>query len=191
MSEQNLLVRNMVCHRCQLAVEGVLEKAAIPFTTVAVGEIHLTEKISDGQYSLLSSGLAKIGLELIDNKMRGIVEKIKQLLIKKARNEVSDAEKRSNLSSYLTGNLFHEYTYLSSLFSSMEGRTIENYFIRQRIEKVKELLVYNEMTLLTISVELEYSSVAHLSSQFKQITGLTPSHFRRTGSAKRNMLDQV
>jgi len=95
------------------------------------------------------------------------------------------------LSAYLSGKLFHEYTYLSSLFSSVEGRTIENYFIHQRIEKVKELLVYNEMTLLDISVELEYSSVAHLSNQFKQITGLSPSHFKKVGSMKRKLLDEI
>ena len=95
------------------------------------------------------------------------------------------------LSIYLSQNVHHEYTYLSSFFSSIEGRTIENYFIEQRIEKVKELLVYKEMSLSEISFELEYSSVAHLSNQFKKITGLTPSHFKAVGSAKRKMLDQV
>ena len=98
---------------------------------------------------------------------------------------------KTKLSIYLSQNLHHEYTYLSSFFSSVEGRTIENYFIEQRIEKVKELLVYKEMSLSEISFELEYSSVAHLSNQFKKITGLTPSHFKEVGSARRKMLDQV
>ena len=186
-----LFVKNMVCHRCLLAVQNVLEKLSIQFEKVVVGEIHLAGQLPGKQSDLLAAGLAEIGLELIDNKMTGIIERIKQLVIKKARNEVTEAENRMNLSSYLSQKMHHEYTYLSSLFSSVESRTIENYFIHQRIEKVKELLVYNEMTLQAISFEMEYSSVAHLSSQFKQVTGLTPSHFRKIGSVKRKMIDEV
>ena len=100
-------------------------------------------------------------------------------------------ERKIKLSTYLSQSLHYEYTYLSSFFSSVEGRKIENYFIEQRIEKVKELLVYNEMTLSEIHYELEYSSVAHLSNQFKKVTGLTPSHFKAVGSEKRKMLDQI
>jgi len=181
----------MVCHRCLLAVENVLITSAIPFKKVITGEIHLSQKISQKQTDLLSASLASIGLELIDNRMGGLIEKIKQLVIKKARNEVEEKENKTNLSIYLSQNLHHEYTYLSSLFSSVEGRTIENYFIEQRIEKVKELLVYKEMSFSEISFELEYSSVAHLSNQFKKITGLTPSHFKEVGSARRKMLDQI
>ncbi len=155
------------------------------------GEIHLPEKISQQQIEFLSAGLSSIGLELIDNRMSGMIEKIKQLVIKKARNEVEEKEMKTKLSVYLSQHLHHEYTYLSHFFSSVEGRTIENYFIEQRIEKVKELLVYKEMSLSQISFELEYSSVAHLSNQFKKTTGLTPSHFKEVGSAKRKMLDQV
>lgn len=186
-----LIVKNMVCHRCLLAVENILTRSAILFTKVITGEIHLSEKISQQQTDMLRASLASIGLELIDNRMSGLSEKIKQLVIKKARNEVGKKENKTKLSIYLSQNLYHEYTYLSSLFSSIEGRTIENYFIEQRIEKVKELLVYKEMTLSDISFELEYSSVAHLSNQFKKITGLTPSHFKESGSARRKMLDQV
>ena len=181
----------MVCHRCLLAVEDVLTKLAIPFTAVITGEIHLPGKITPEQTDLLSARLASIGLELMDNRMSGLVEKIKQLVIKKARNEVADKEKKTKLSVYLSQNLHHEYTYLSSFFSSIEGRTIENYFIEQRVEKVKELLVYKELSLSDISLELEYSSVAHLSNQFKKITGLTPSHFKKVGSARRKLLDHV
>ncbi len=181
----------MVCHRCLLAVENVLQKSSIGFQEVVVGEIHLQGSLSEEQYTLLDSELGRIGLKLIDNKMTGTIEKIKQYVIKKARNEVTEAESKMNLSSYLSQRLHHEYTYLSSLFSSVENRTIENYFIHQRIEKVKELLVYNEMTLQAISFEMEYSSVAHLSSQFKQITGLTPSHFRKIGTMKRKMIDKI
>jgi len=181
----------MVCHRCILAVEDVLKKLSIPFQKVMIGEVHLAEKISEKQQELLRESLAAIGLELIDNRMSGLVEKIKQLVIKKARNEVNDKEQKTKLSAYLSQHLHHEYTYLSSFFSSVEGRTIENYFIEQRIEKVKELLVYKEMNLSQIAFDMEYSSVAHLSSQFKKITGLTPSHFKQVGSIRRKLLDKV
>ena len=188
---KKLFVKNMVCLRCLLAVENILDEIYIDFQKVIAGEIHLATDISEEQNNLLHARLSAIGLELIDNKMSNIIEKVKQLVIKKARLEVSEAEKRLNLSVYLSQNLYHEYTYLSSLFSSIEGRTIENYFIQQRIEKVKELLVYNEMTLFAISFEMGYSSTAHLSHQFKQITGLTPSHFKKVGSSKRKLIDQV
>ena len=181
----------MVCRRCLLAVENILDEVSIDYQKVIAGEIHLAADISEEQNNLLDTRLSAIGLELIDNKMSNIIEKVKQLVIKKARLEVSEDENRLNLSVYLSQNLYHEYTYLSSLFSSIEGRTIENYFIQQRIEKVKELLVYNEMTLFAISVEMGYSSTAHLSHQFKQITGLTPSHFKKVGSSKRKLIDQV
>ena len=186
-----LLVKNMVCHRCLLAVEEILKQAVIPFTKVSTGEIHLPSAITGKQTELLSESLRSIGLELIDNRMSGLVEKIKQLVIKKARNEVDEKDKKTKLSVYLSQHLHHEYTYLSHFFSAVEGRTIENYFIEQRIEKVKELLVYNEMSLSEIHYLLDYSSVAHLSNQFKKVTGLTPSHFKAVGSAKRKMLDKI
>lgn len=186
-----LFVKNMVCHRCILAVEDILKGSAIPFSQVLTGEIHLSEDITPEQNDLLHAKLGKIGLELINNRMSSMIEKIKQLVIKKARNEVDEKEIKTKLSSFLSQHLHHEYTYLSSFFSSVEGRTIENYFIEQRVEKVKELLVYKEMTLSEIAFEMEYSSVAHLSNQFKKITGLKPSHFKQVGSQKRKLLDQV
>jgi AraC-like DNA-binding protein len=191
MSDNVLLVKNMVCRRCLMAVENVLANASASYQQVIVGEIHLVQPLSEEQYRSVSSGLAAIGLELIDNRTSGLIEKIKQLVIKKARKEVDEKEHKMNLSAYLSQSLYHEYTYLSSLFSAVEGRTIENYFIQQRIEKVKELLVYNEMTLSAIAFEMDYSSVAHLSNQFKQITGLTSSHFKKVGSEKRKLLDQL
>lgn len=181
----------MVCHRCTLAVENTLRNLSIPFNQVTTGEIHLQENLSDEKRSLLTHQLTEIGLELIDNRTSSLVEKIKQLVIRKARNEAGEKEAKLKLSSYLSQQLHHEYTYLSSLFSSVEGRTIENYYIEQRIEKVKELLVYKEMSLSEIAFEMEYSSAAHLSNQFKAITGLTPSHFKKVGSDKRKLLDHV
>lgn len=186
-----LFVKNMVCHRCVLAVESVLKDTAIPYRQVTIGEIQLKDDISQAKLDQLGAELSKIGLELIDDRVSKTIEKIKQLVIKKARNEVPEKEIKMKLSVYLSQHLHHEYTYLSSTFSAVEGRTIENYFIEQRIEKVKELLVYKEMTLSEIAFQLEYSSVAHLSSQFKKITGLTPSHFKQVGSQKRKLLDNI
>jgi len=186
-----LLVKNMVCHRCLLAVEDILRQHTVQYKEIIVGEIHFDSPLPALQHAQLAADFQRIGLELISKPNGGLAEKIKQLLLRKARNEVPDTEKQWNLSVYLSRKLHHEYTYLSSLFTRVEGRTIENYFIAQRIEKAKELLVYNEMTLLSISVELEYSSVAHLSTQFKKVTGLSPSHFRKIGAAKRKLIENV
>jgi AraC family transcriptional regulator len=191
MHEKTLLVKNMVCHRCVLAVEDILNHAAIPFAKVLFGEIHLINELAGEQKELLKKKLADIGFELIDNRMSGLIEKIKTLVIKKARNDIDEKDNKMKLSNYLSEKLNHEYTYLSGLFSSVEGRTIENFFIEQRIEKAKELLIYGQMTLSEIAYELEYSSVAHLSGQFKKITGLTPSYFKEVGSSRRKPLDSI
>lgn len=191
MSSHTLLIKNMVCHRCVLSVEGILTNANIPFHNVTFGEIHLLDEITPDQNALLSSKLNEVGFELIDNHMSGLIEKIKTLVLQKARNEVDKKEARINLSTYLSDKLHYEYTHLSSIFSDVEGRTIENFYIEQRIEKAKELLIYNQMTLSEIAFELDYSSTAHLSAQFKKTTGLTPSHFKEVGLAKRKALDKV
>jgi len=163
MGSDTLIVKNMVCHRCVLSVKEILKSSGIPYHEVLVGEIHLCNSIDDKNRKELKEKLEKIGLELIDSRVGELIEKIKQLVIKKARNEVDDTE----------------------------GRTIENFFIMHRIEKAKELLVYGHLSLSEIAFELDYSSVAHLSSQFKKITGLNPSHFKEIGVAKRKALDQV
>ncbi len=191
MSSSVLLIKNMVCHRCILAVEDILQHENIPFQKVSFGEIHFAESPSQDEKERLKNKLDKIGFEIIDNYTGGLIEKIKQLVIKRARNEVDEKESKIKLSHYLSENVNHEYTYLSSLFSSVEGRTIENYFIEQRIEKAKELLIYGQLTLSQIAFDLEYSSVAHLSTQFKKITGLTPTYFKAIGMAKRKSLDKI
>ena len=185
------LVKNMVCHRCVLSVESILNTAAIPFHSVTFGEIHLVDPPTPEQNALLAAKLKEVGFELIDNHMSGLIEKIKQLVILKARNEGNQKDIKVNLSTYLSEKLHYEYTHLSSIFSSVEGRTIENYFIEQRIEKAKELLIYGQMTLSEIAFKLDYSSPAHLSTQFKKTTGLTPSYFKEVGLAKRKALDKV
>ncbi|HRH65731.1 MAG TPA: helix-turn-helix transcriptional regulator [Bacteroidia bacterium] len=189
MHSEILIVKNMVCSRCVMAVENILKKSELPFQKVLIGEIHLSQPLKPNQKQTLKNELEKVGFEMIDNHVSGLIEKIKKYVIKKARKEAED--KKENLSTYLSHHLHHEYTYLSSLFSSIEGRTIENYFIEQRIEKAKELIVYGQMTLSEIADALEYSSVAHLSSQFKKVTGLTPSYFKEIGAAKRKGLDRI
>ena len=191
MSSTILLVKNMVCHRCILSVEDILQKESIPFDKVIFGEMHLKEELSTDQKERLVKRLVEVGFELIDNHSSALIEKIKQLIIKRARNEAYEKDINLKVSHYLSGKVNHEYTYLSSLFSSVEGRTIENYFIEQRIEKAKELLVYGQLTLSQIAFDLEYSSVAHLSAQFKKITGLTPTYFKEIGLAKRKALDKI
>ncbi len=191
MTSPIVLVKNMVCHRCVLSVEAILHAAAIPYHNVTFGEIHLVDALTKEQTHLLTSKLKEVGFELIDNHMSGLIEKIKQLVLLKARNEGEQQDIKVNLSSYLSEKLHYEYTHLSSVFSAVEGRTIENYFIEQRIEKAKELLIYGQMTLSEIAFELDYSSPAHLSTQFKKTTGLTPSYFKEVGLAKRKALDKV
>jgi AraC family transcriptional regulator len=191
MISHTLLVKNMVCHRCVLSVEDILNKSAIPFHNVLFGEIRLKNELSREQKENLSAKLNAVGFELIDSHMAGLIEKIKMLVIKKARNEVDQQEIKLNLSAYLSEKLHYEYTHLSSSFSAVEARTIENFFIEQRIEKAKELLIYGQKTLSEIAFELDYSSTAYLSTQFKKITGLTPSHFKEVGIAKRKALDKI
>jgi AraC-like DNA-binding protein len=174
-----------------MTVEQILGKAAIPFQKVVLGEIHLQDEISAGQKKILQTALEEVGFELIDTHISGVIEKIKQHVIKKARNETNKEENKLNLSAYLSSKLNYEYSHLSRMFSDVEGRTIEHFFIEQRIEKAKELLVYGQMTLSEIAYELDYSSTAHLSSQFKKVTGLTPSHFKNVGAAKRRSIDKI
>ncbi len=186
-----LHIKNMVCDRCVLAVEEILQNEAIPFHNVIYGEVHLQNELIPDQKERLIKRLDKIGFGLIDNRSAAIIEHIKQLIIKRARNENSDYDNKVKLSHYISGQVNLEYTYLSHLFSSIEGRTIENYFIELRIERAKELLVYGQMTLSQIAFDLAYSSVAHLSCQFKKVTGLTPTYFRDIGMAKRKSLDKI
>jgi len=181
----------MVCHRCILAVKDILHNEAIPFHKVTFGEIDLCNELTPDQKLRLEKGFESVGFALIENRNAALIESIKQLVIKRARNEVSSNENKIKLSHYISEKVNHEYTYLSSLFSSVEGRTIENYFIEQRIEKAKELLVYGQLTLTQIAFDLDYSSVAHLSTQFKKITGLTPTYFKEIGTAKRKSLDKI
>jgi len=184
-----ILVKNMVCPRCVVSVEDILNKADVPFREVLFGEIHLTNEISWEQKETLAANLKNEGFELIESHMSELIEKIKLLVIKRARNEVDKNEIQLNLSTYLSEKLHYEYTYLSSSFSAVEGRTIDNFYIEQRIEKAKELLIYGQKTLSEIAFELAYSNTAYLSTQFKKTTGTTPTEFKKSGIARRKALD--
>lgn len=191
MEPNKVFIKNMVCGRCILAVEEILNKEQIRFHGVVFGEIDLCNELTEGEKQRLSKQLADIGFELIDSQTGNIVEKIKILVIKRARNEDSEKSK-VKLSTHIAESLHHEYTYLSSLFSSVEGRSIENYLIEQRIEKAKEYIIYDELSLSQIAFELDYSSAAHLSTQFKKITGLTPTDFKNIiTSGKRRAIDSI
>jgi YesN/AraC family two-component response regulator len=179
----------MVCSRCRMVVKMELEKAGIPFLSVELGEIELKNEPSASQLEKLKAGLITLGFELIDDKKSRLIEKIKNEIIKLVHH--SENGIKTNLSDHLTDKLHYDYTYLSNLFSEIEGITIEKYFIAQRIEKIKELLVYDELTLSEIADKLGYSSVAYLSSQFKKNTGLTPSHFKALKVHKRRNIEEL
>ena len=172
-----------------MLVKSELEKLRLDYKVVDLGEAIIPDKIPDKKYEALKAALQKWGLELMDDKRSMLIEKIKNVIIEMVH--YADELPRTNYSAYISDKLDQDYTYLANLFSEVVGTTIEHFIIGHKIEKVKELLVYKEMTLSEISFEMEYSSVAHLSNQFKKITGLTPSHFKQVGSYKRRLLDQV
>jgi YesN/AraC family two-component response regulator len=182
-----LYIKNMVCLRCKMVVKNELIKLGIDNSIVDLGEADIPGRISDWQHDQIKSALLKSGLELLDDKKSVLIKKIKNVIIELVQNSEDPLARK--LSKHLSKTLNHDYTYLSNLFSEVQGITIEKFFISQKIERVKELLVYNELTLTEISYKMHYSSVAHLSSQFKKVTGLTPSHFKQLGNKKRFLLE--
>lgn len=182
----------MVCNRCVFVVEEQLKTLNIPFLSVSLGEIDTGDFIlSSEQIRRLNTSLKSFGFETLDDKTSQLVEKIKSLLIEYVQQKLTESSKL-NISEYLKNKLHYDYNYLSSLFSSISGFTIEHYVIQLKIEKVKELLFYNELTLSEIAFEMGYSSVAHLSNQFKKETGLTPSYFKKLKDVrKRQSLDKL
>ncbi len=184
-----LHIKNMVCDRCKMVVKAELEKLGLQPVSVELGEVVLEKELSAEEKTKLNENLHAVGFELIDDKKSQLIEKIKNLIIELVHQQNSTL--KINLSDYLSSQLNHDYNYMTNLFSEVEGTTIEKYFIAQKIEKVKELLVYDELTLSEIAWQLNYSSVAYLSSQFKKVTGLTPSHFKNIRAQKRKPLDKV
>ncbi len=184
-----LHIRNMVCNRCKMVVKAELEKLGFIPTSIELGEVTFDREISDTEKGIMDDHLQQVGFALIDNKKGMMIERIKTLIVDLVHHQ--NNELKTNLSDYIVSQLHHDYSYITNLFSEVEGTTIEKYFIAQKIERVKELLVYDEMTLSEIAYHLHYSSVAHLSNQFKKVTGLTPSHFKHIRSEKRKPLDEV
>jgi AraC-like DNA-binding protein len=179
----------MVCIRCKMVVKSELEKLGLNYISVDLGEAEIKENISPEQLNKLSKGLKKSGLELMDDKKSILVEKIKNVIIELVH--YTDEQIKTNLSDFLSEKLNYDYTYLANLFSEVKGTTIEKFYLLHKIERVKELLVYDELNLTEIADKLHYSSVAHLSNQFKKITGLTPSHFKKLKHKRRNTLEDV
>lgn len=179
----------MVCNRCIMVVQNELEKLDLEFTNIKLGEVTLAKELSARERTLLEQELVPLGFEVIDDKKSRIIEKIKNIIIDLVHHQDNDT--KNNLSDILSEKINHDYNYLSNLFSEVEGTTIEKYFIAQKIEKIKELLVYDELSLSEIALRLNYSSVAYLSNQFKKVTGLTPSHFKQIRAEKRKPLDEV
>lgn len=172
-----------------MIVRSELEKLGIAYTSVELGEAQISGSISTKQLNQLNVALKRTGLELMDDNKTILVEKIKTIIIEIVH--YSDDQIKVNLSDFLSEKLNHNYTYLSNLFSEVKGTTIEKYFLAHKIEKVKELLVYDELNLTEIAWKLHYSSVAHLSNQFKKMTGLTPSHFKSLKHKRRSALGDV
>lgn len=184
-----IYIKNMVCKRCKIVVKSLLEEVGLHPIRIELGEIELEESTISEVKSKLQKELQLVGFELLDDKKNKIIEKIKTTIVTLIQHE--NATLSTTLSDYLTQELQQDYSALSHLFSEVEGTTIEKYFILQKIEKVKELLVYDELTLSEIAFQLNYSSVAYLSNQFKKVTGLTPSHFKQVGRLKRKPIEEL
>ena len=184
-----LFIKNMVCDRCIMVVKQELDKLQLTANFIVLGEVQLSKELTKKQLAQLKQNLADLGFELLDDSRKRLIEKIKNIIIDQVHH--SSIDEQYNFSEILSKKLMKDYSYLSRLFSDVECITIEKYIINQKIEKVKELIIYNEMTLSEIAYQLGYSSVAYLSAQFKKVTGLTPSHFKKVGGIRRKPIDLI
>lgn len=178
----------MVCGRCETAVKLEFQQLKLPLISIKLGEVILDRDLTDNEREQLSKNLQSLGFELLEDKSSQIIEKIKNRII--ALVHYQKEKLKVNLSTDLSDHLMQDYSILSKLFSDVEGITIEHYFIAQKVEKVKELLVYDELSISEIALDLNYSSVAHLSKQFKKVTGFTPTQFKNEKTSFRKGLDQ-
>ncbi len=173
-----IYIKNMLCSRCIMIVEIEMEGLGFHCRSIEIGKIDIIEDVTSEDLMRIETALFRCGLELVDNKKRRLVEKIKSTLIEMIH--YSDKQVKLNFSEYLSSRLNHDYTYLANVFSEMESTTVENFIIMQRIQTVKHLITSSELNLTEISWKLNYSSVAHLSTQFKKVTGVTPSYFKHS-----------
>lgn len=179
----------MVSARCKMAVKEALKSLQLHFVVVDLGEVEIMEQITAVQREQLRTALHCSGLELMDDKKAILIEKIKNVIIEKIHH--TDELMKIKFSSFLSDKLNHDYTYLSNLFSEVQGTTIEQFIICHKIERIKELIIYGELNITEIAWKMNYSSVAHLSNQFKKITGLSPSHFKQLREKKRKPIEEI
>ena len=179
----------MVSNRCKMAVKEELRKLDLHFILVDLGEIEIMETLTTEQLKLFKIGLISTGLELMDDKKAVLIEKIKNVIVEMVHH--SDEVLKVNFSDYLSEKLHHDYTYLANLFSEVQGTTIEQFIISHKIERIKELIIYGELNITEIAWKMNYSSVAHLSNQFKKMTGLSPSHFRNLKDKRRTPIEEI
>jgi len=182
-------IKNMVCPRCISAVSNILQELAIPYGSIKLGEVELIMPLSPETKNTFSKALQDSGFSLINDRKSQFIEQMKTLVVDKIYH--SSEELDFKWADIVTGELNLDYKYLSSLFSSVESITFEQYIINQKIERVKELIVYDELTLSEIAFQLHYSSVAYLSNQFKKVTGMTPTQFKKSTNQNRKSLDEI
>lgn len=183
-----LHIRNMVSNRCKMIVKSELQKLRLHYILVELGEVEIMESLAPEELDQLNSGLQESGLSIIGDKKGILIERIKNIIIELVH--YSDEQIKVNLSDYLSEKLNYDYTYLSNLFKENQGITIEHFLLTHKVERVKELLVYDELNVTEIAYIMHYSSVAHLSNQFKKLTGLTPSHYKQL-KLKRSPLENM
>ena len=179
----------MVSNRCKMAVKEELKKLGLHFIVVDLGEVEIMEDITYEQKEKLKVGLLNSGLELMDDKRSVLIGKIKNVIVEMIHH--SDESIKINFSIYLSDKLHHDYTYLANLFSEVQGITIEHFIINHKIERIKELIIYDELNITEIAHLMNYSSVSHLSNQFKKVTGLSPSHFKKLKVKRRNPIEEI
>jgi AraC-like DNA-binding protein len=179
----------MVSNRCKMAVKEELKKLGLHFIVVDLGEVEIMEKISIEKREELKAALLSSGLELMDDKRAVLIEKIKNVIIEMVHH--TDEIIKINFSNFLSEKLGHDYTYMANLFSEVQGTTIEQFIISHKIERIKELIIYDELNITEIAWKMNYSSVAHLSNQFKKATGLSPSHFKQLKDKRRSPIEEI
>lgn len=184
-----LYIKHMVSNRCKMAVKQELKKHGLHFILVELGEVEIMEDISTEQRAQLKYDLSLSGLELMEDKKGVLIDKIKNVIIEMVHH--SEEMVKISFSNFLSEKLNHDYTYMANLFSEVQGTTIEQFIISHKVERIKELIIYGELNITEIAWKMNYSSVAHLSNQFKKVTGLSPSHFKQLKDKRRSPIEEI
>ncbi|WP_411273072.1 helix-turn-helix domain-containing protein [Daejeonella sp.] len=184
-----LYIKNMVSIRCKMIVKEELTKLGLHYIIVELGEVDIMENISLEQWEEVKAALFLSGLELMDDKRSVLIERIKNTIVEMVHH--TNEMVKTNFSDFLSKKLNHDYTYLANLFSEVQGTTIEKFIIAHKVERIKELIIYGELNITEIAWKMNYSSVAHLSNQFKKVTGLSPSHFKQLKNKRRSPIEEI